>query len=302
MSRSDCGDAAASLAKELENFQQIANQLLPDPGEVPQLRGIDVWGGTRALNGAVGGDHLIYVDFKQRYDLDARIAKASAEGKTTVVDSLMRCRQRAGIAVLDVSGHQVTDALMTAMLHQAFLLGALYELDRFGQITTRLFENLNTRLYRSSGAHKFVSLLYGEVSEEGTFRFLSAGQPVPRVFSYLHNRFVEINTDGYKSSPPLGIQPSLNVIDRSTSESLFGFKEKYEVNEWTLLGAGDILVLHTDGLSEHGDDRYFPGRVEEKLREVKDLPAREIYDAIQAYLLAFSPPSDDITLVIVKRD
>ena len=46
-----------------------------------------------------------------------------------------------------------------AMLHQAFLLGALYELDAFGQITTQLFENPNTRLYRSSGAHKFVSLL-----------------------------------------------------------------------------------------------------------------------------------------------
>ena len=85
--------------------------------------------------------------------------------------------------MLDAAGHQMTDALLAAMIHQAFLLGALYELDRYGQITTRLFENLNTRLYRSSGAHKFVSLLYGEVSEEGRSGFLSAGQPLPRVFS-----------------------------------------------------------------------------------------------------------------------
>ena len=125
---------------------------------------------------------------------------------------------------------------------------------------------------------------------------------MPRVFSHLHDRFVEIDADRYKSSPPLGIQPSLNVVDRNTSESVFGFKEQYEVNEWALLGAGDILVLHTDGLSEHGDGRFFPGRVEQRIREVKDLGAREIYEAIHADVLAFGPPSDDITLVIVKRE
>ena len=48
--------------------------------------------------------------------------------------------------MLDVSGHRVTDAFMAAMLHQAFLLGAIYELDMFGQVTRRLFENLNTQV------------------------------------------------------------------------------------------------------------------------------------------------------------
>lgn len=66
----------------------------------------------------------------------------------------------AGVAVVDVSGHLITDALMAAMLHQAFLLGSIYELDMFGQITRRLFENLNTRFYNSSSAHKYVSLIY----------------------------------------------------------------------------------------------------------------------------------------------
>lgn len=301
VSRVETDDAAESLAKELQNFQEIAHQLLPEPGDVPKLRGVDVWGGTRPLTGAVGGDHIIYVDFKQRYDLDARIVRAEAKGQTRVVDGLRRCQRRAGIAVLDVSGHQMTDALLAAMMHQAFLLGALYELDRYGQITTRLFENLNTRLYRSSGAHKFVALLYGEVSEDGTFRFLAAGQPFPRVFSYRENRFVTVEADRRLSAPPIGIQPSLNVIDRATNESPFGFKEQYEVNEWALLGTGDILLLYTDGLSEHGDDRYFPDHVEALVRDVKDRTAREIYDAIQSDLLVFSPPADDITLVVVKR-
>ena len=81
---------------------------------------------------------------------------------------------------------------MAAMLHQAFLLGAIYELDMFGQVTKRLFENLNTRFYQSSSDHKFVSLIYGEISEDGGFRFLSAAQPFPLVFSSRHDRFMEV--------------------------------------------------------------------------------------------------------------
>ena len=89
------GRLSSALAKELRNFQEIAHWLMPEPGEVPRLPGIDVWDSTRALRGAVGGDHLIYVDFKQRYDLLARIAEAEARGAATVVDGLRRCGHRA---------------------------------------------------------------------------------------------------------------------------------------------------------------------------------------------------------------
>ncbi len=88
----------------------------------------------------------------------------------------------------------MTDAFMAAMLHQAFLLGAIYELDMFGQVTKRLFENLNTRLYQSSSEHKFVSLMYGEISEDAVFRFLSAAQPFPAVFSKKHDRFMDVSS------------------------------------------------------------------------------------------------------------
>ena len=71
-SGTDAGDLSSVLAKELRNFQEIAHWLMPETGEVPRLAGLDVWGGTRALRGAVGGEHLIYVDFKQRCDLRAR--------------------------------------------------------------------------------------------------------------------------------------------------------------------------------------------------------------------------------------
>jgi serine phosphatase RsbU (regulator of sigma subunit) len=104
------------------------------------------------------------------------------------------------------------------------------------------------------------------------------------------------------SFPPLGMLPSFNVIDRNTTPSLLGFKERYEMNEWTLMGRGDILLLHTDGLTEHEGPggRYFPGRLEQCLRRVKQLDARQIYDAINADLVEFAPPIDDVSVVVIK--
>jgi len=291
------------LIDELANFEDIAKSLIPQPGEVPRLRGIDVCGKTLALNGMVGGDHIIYVDFKQRFDLDARIKRATEKGRSDVVEQLLRCQRTAGIAVVDVTGHRMTDALLAAMLHQAFLLGAIYELDMFGGITKRLFENLNTRFYQSSGAHKFISLIYGEISEDARFRFLSAAHPFPTVFSRQHDRFMEVGQDLRVSFPPLGMQPSLHAIDRNAVEaSSLGFKDRYETNEWWLMGEGDILLLHTDGLIEHtrGDEPYFPGRLENVVRAVKHRPAREILDAIEEDLLAFNKPADDVSVIVIK--
>lgn len=68
---------------------------------------------------------MIYLDFKQRFDLEAWIAQAAEAGRLEVVENLKRCQHMAGLVVLDVSGHRITDALVAAMLHQAFLLGAI---------------------------------------------------------------------------------------------------------------------------------------------------------------------------------
>lgn len=75
------------------------------------------------------------------------------------------------------------------------------------------------------------------------------------------------------------------------------------MNQWVLLGAGDILLLHTDGLTEHGsaDHDYHPRHLEDQIRAVKHQTAAEIFDAVMADLLAFADPSDDISLVVIKR-
>ena len=297
-------DLVKHLTGELANFEEIARNLIPKAGDLPRLQGVDVYGGTIPLNGVVGGDHLIYLDFKQRFDLEKRIQQASLDGRQDVVQNLLRCQRSAGIALLDVSGHRVTDALIAAMLHQAFLLGAIYELDMSGQITRRLFENLNARFYQSSSEHKFVAMIYGEISEDARFRFLSAAQAVPVVFSREHDRFMEVSADLKVSFPPLGMLPSLHVTDRIRGQSPLGFKDHYQMNEWVILNGGDIFLLYTDGLAEHanGSESYFPGRLEEKIRQVKHQPAAQIFEAVIGDMISFAEPADDISLVVIKRD
>jgi serine phosphatase RsbU (regulator of sigma subunit) len=303
MVRSRITDPLALLTGELKNFEDIVHYIMPRPGEIPTLHGVDMYGGTLPFNGVMGGDHIIYVDFKKRYDLAARIAQAQADRKPDVVANLERCKIMAGIVVLDVAGHHATDALLAAMLHQAFLLGSLYELDTFGHITRHLFENLNTRFYQSSSLHKFVTMIYGEITEDATFRFLSAAHPPPVVFSNRNDRFMEVSKEFSTSFPPIGTLPSNDVIDRNTTHSALGFKEKYQLNEWKLMGAGDILLLYTDGLLEHarGTEAYFPGRLEQTIREAKHESATRIFEAIKKDALDFAAPSDDISIVVMKR-
>ncbi len=296
-------DKSSDLARELKNFQEIASYITPQPGDIPNLSGFDIYGKTMPLNGVAGGDHIIYSDFKARYDLDARVELARERGQEEVARNLLNRKHVAGIALVDVSGHRVTDALLAAMFHQAFLLGSIYELDAFGEITEQLFENLNSRFYNSSSVNKYLTMLYAEITEDARFRFLSAAHPAPLVFSERNDCFMAVHDEYCTTSPPLGMMPSKHVVDHSTTKSALGFKGHYDWNEWVLMGRGDILLMSTDGLLEHsnGDETYVPSRLEEVLRRVKRQNAKEIVTAIQEDLVAFGPPVDDITIVVIKR-
>ena len=114
---------------------------------------------------------------------------------------------------------------------------------------------------------------------------------------------MEVSRDLCTSFPPIGTLPSNDVIDRNTTQSSLGFKERYRLNEWTLMGAGDILLLYTDGLLDHSraDEAYFPQHLERTVREVKHESAKKIFEAIKMSALDFAPPSDDISVVVIKR-
>jgi serine phosphatase RsbU (regulator of sigma subunit) len=300
MSEDEDKRIAAELADELENFQEIARCLKPSSGEIPQVRGIDIAGLSMPLRKAIGGDHVIYIDFKRRYNLERRLARARERGRDRVVKKLLELDRKAGILLADVSGHRMTDALLAAMMHQAFLTGVYYELDRYGEITTRIFEHLNARFYQTTAVNKYFTMLYGEITAGGKFRFISAGHQPPAIFSREYGRFVDIDPARWTSFPPVGLLPPGRDFDEQ-ADGLLTAKKNYQVNQLNLLSPGDLLILSTDGLAEHGGGDFIPEVLEGLLRDAAGEDAASICARIERAVLDHGKPEDDITAVVVRR-
>ena len=226
---------------------------------------------------------------------------AEREGSLEVAEQLRLLKDRAGILLADVSGHRMTDALLAAMLHQAFLLGVHYELDRYGEVTTRIFEHINTRFHRTTAVNKYFTMIYGEITTSGKFRFITAGHLPPAVYSREYRRFMKISPDRLVSFPPVGMLPSSGDPDGKVNSSPYVRKKRYAVNEIDLLSAGDILLLHTDGLSEHDGGRFFPGGLEQLMANAGDAPACEICERIRDELMRRADPEDDISFVVIRK-
>jgi serine phosphatase RsbU (regulator of sigma subunit) len=143
-------------------------------------------------------------------------------------------------------------------------------------------------------------MIYGEISLRGRFRFITAGHPPPAVFSAELERFVSIGETRSVSSIPVGMLPSATDPDAHRHPSAQGQKKKYEVNEIDLLGAGDILLLYTDGFSEHADGHYFPDEPERVLAAHKDDTAEVICNQLRESMSAKAPLRDDASVVVVK--
>jgi hypothetical protein len=55
--------------------EYLRKRLMPVEGAIPHLQGIDMYGNSIPAE-TVGGDLFEYINFKQRYDIDARIQRA----------------------------------------------------------------------------------------------------------------------------------------------------------------------------------------------------------------------------------
>jgi serine phosphatase RsbU (regulator of sigma subunit) len=60
---------------EITIDEYLRERLMPVEGAIPQLAGIDMYGNSIPA-GIVGGDLFEYINFQQRYNIDARIARA----------------------------------------------------------------------------------------------------------------------------------------------------------------------------------------------------------------------------------
>jgi len=199
---------------ELDNFETLTRETIPRPGEIPKISGFDIYGESIPMGGPVGGDHIIFMDFKNRYNLDEEIKEVSQDERFTsqtkdrIITNLHSLKTKAGLLIADVSGHLKTDFSFASRLHDSFLTGVLYEIEGRGDVTQNLFLKLNTRLYNSSSFDKYITMIYGEISESGAFKFLSAGHPFPLIYSRRQERLQPAVVCGMESSPPLAAFPS----------------------------------------------------------------------------------------------
>jgi len=298
-----------NLDRELRMGAQYLSQCLtPESGAIPRIDNVDIYGKSIPLNGIAGGDLITYVNFQDRYDLQGRIARAKEQGRGEVAKKLHSLKHRGGIMVADVAGHEFAESLLALLLHQIFHTSILYELDLHGELSNHVFEQINKRFFKSRTLHKlaggldaanFVTLIYGEIDNEGSFRFINAGHPSPLIFSRAYDRFVEISPDRFVSYPPIGIQLLKDDADAKLFPSALGYKEQYATSELSLMGQGDVLLLFTDGLTDPFSP-YSQGQLEQAVSRAKDGTAEEICNEILADQSKHLVPSDDISLVVIK--
>ncbi len=303
-------EAGPTIDQELrKGARYMSQRLMPAPGAIPSIPGTDIYGVSIPYNGIAGGDLVTYVNFRERFDLDARIRAAGADGQDAVVRALQRLKQSGGVLVADVAGHDFADSIRALMLHQAFHTAALYEMDLNGELTVRLFEQVNTRFLKSATLRNlaadpdrmsYITMIYGEIFHTGRFRFVNAGHPLPLVFSREYDCFVDISPDRLVSYPPVGLQPTEGHADASHYERALGYKKQYTVNELNLMGRGDVLLLYTDGLLD-SFSTFEKSHLERAVSRAKDGSAREICEAILQERRAAGPQTDDLSLVVIKH-
>jgi serine phosphatase RsbU (regulator of sigma subunit) len=357
---------AAPAEPSIDDY--LRKRLMPVEGAIPRLEGIDMYGNSIPA-GSVGGDLFEYINFQQRYNIDARIAgalkrgrqyleplpkgqttrnsvdahvqwlqtkpnysptvaaeyrRAKASEQLRIAEDLQELFTTAGVLLVDAQGHGVISAKIASTVHDTFHAFMLSELDQYGRTTPELFEKLNLRLAQSvtarnalgrtekDHAREIATMLYGEVRPGGQFRFVNFGHPPPLVFSAEYEKFMEIDEAQMVQFLALGLEIPDDHPDRN---KYFSMKVRtrhinaFDVAEITLMSAGDIILLHTDGVYD-GSDEEDRQQLEHVVREHKAEPAKEICNAILEYAVKQDEHLrqagevdriDDKTAFVIKR-
>src|SRR5438552_5152923 len=348
--------------------EYLRERLMPVEGTIPHLPGIEMYGNSIPA-GTVGGDLFEYINFQQRYDIDARIQQAMKQSKefldpltpgasprnsvddhvewlksrpgyrsemeteyrdarsseqVRVAEDLHELYSTAGVLLVDAQGHGIISAKIASTVHDTFHAFMLSELDRSGKTTPRLFEKINLRLALSvtarnalgrdtdDNSREIATMLYGEIHPDGHFRFVNFGHPPPLVFCAQYGRFMEIDKDRMVQFLALGLEIPEDHPDRNRYFSMKRGRKRMkssDVAEITLMGQGDIVFLHSDGVYD-GSDEQDRLQIERVIREHKDEPAKEICNAIlehavkqDAHLRQIGEEDrlDDKTVFVIKR-
>jgi len=200
-------------------------------------------------------------------------------------DFAPRAGLRVGVIIADVCGKGTSAAQIAAQSRPI-----LRELLATERAPAALFAEALPRIVPNLPKGRFVTALCVVLdSVSRSFRFARAGHD-PLLWYHAENRTVE-------TLSPKGM--ALGIEREGLLEATFAEKEHQ-------LAPGDILLLHTDGITENFDqngDEFGCERLRNTLIDSASLEAKAIAAKILATIDAFTegaPQPDDRTLVVIK--
>jgi sigma-B regulation protein RsbU (phosphoserine phosphatase) len=187
--------------------------------------------------------------------------------------------RRLGLAVGDVAGKGVP-----AALYAAFASGTVRARAFEKRTPAALMTRVNRTLRRRGVEGLFCTLAYALFDfEEGSVTLSNSGLPYPLHYRAREKRCTAVEIGGL----PLGAFDTAEYEERTLSLEL-----------------GDLLVFHTDGVTEAraGGQDYGVARLIAQVEAHAGRPAQEVGARLVADVDAFlgdATPADDVTLVVV---
>ena len=188
---------------------------------------------------------------------------------------------RWGIAVGDVAGKGLPAALLVAALR-----ASIFSLAHSSLALRAILARTNRLLYESVGETRYATLFYGVLDVPlRRIVYINAGH-APPILVRANGAVEMIHAGGL----PVGLFPAPRYFEQDLQ-----------------LGAGDLLALYTDGITESADrsgDLFGRERLADLLRRERDrgAPAAEISDLILKTARRFrgGAPDDDSTAVLLR--
>jgi sigma-B regulation protein RsbU (phosphoserine phosphatase) len=185
-----------------------------------------------------------------------------------------------GIAFGDVAGHGLTSGIVMAMAKSALLVQVEYDTS-----PRAVLDILNDIVIRTAPKRMLMTFFFGVLDPVAqVLRFSSAGHLDPYVYRAATRRLESLSSWGF----PLGVRRREPFREHSVE-----------------FGAGDRLVLYSDGLIEAIDDDGEPfgfERFEKTILASGEQSADDLKKSLLNAVKKFTrnrPPEDDQTLVVV---
>jgi sigma-B regulation protein RsbU (phosphoserine phosphatase) len=195
-------------------------------------------------------------------------------------DTICMSDGRCAVAIADVAGKGASAALLMAAL-QASLHALLEEHADIGRVVAKL----NHLVFERMPEDKFITFFLGFLDPAGrTLTYCGAGHDHPLML-HADGTITELGSGGLV----------LGIVD--------GVAYEYETVPF---GAGDRLVMYTDGITEtfdpSGREEFGRERLAHILGNHPDLPAPELLERIINLVDSYrgdAPQADDMTLVVI---